>query len=141
MKTEQETPRQKNMLRVIFEDRVGFGDLEDFFPEVINWQPLYDLYVAKDEVVVSVEVTGIPPRDIMLYCGKTYLLVKGARRSPRYLDKDCCVFHNLEIPYGQFYRRIDFPLPVEPHKLLIQVENGLLTVRLPVLKEKFIPIE
>ena len=141
MKTESETAHQNNTLRVIFEDRVGLNDLENFFPEVINWQPLYDLYVVKDEIVVTIEVTGIEPRDVMIYAGKTYLLVKGKRRSPEYLDKNCCVFHNLEIPFGQFFRRIDLPLPVEPHKIKVQIENGLLTLQLPVLKEKFIAID
>lgn len=141
MKSDPETTNQKNTLRVIFEDRVGLSDLEDFFPEVINWQPLFDLYVVKDEIVVTIEVTGIEPRDVMIYCGKTYLLVKGKRRSPEYLDKNCCVFHNLEIPYGQFYRRIDLPLPIEPHKIRVRIENGLLTMQLPVMKEKFIAID
>jgi HSP20 family molecular chaperone IbpA len=141
VKPEQETLTPKNSLHVIFEDRVGLHDLEDFFPEVINWQPLYDLYVVKDEIVVTVELTGIEPKDIMIYAGKTYLLIKGVRKSPEYLDKDCCVFHNLEIPYGQFFRRIDLPLSVEPYKIRVRIENGLMTVRLPAVKEKFIPIE
>lgn len=138
MKTE---PEAKNALRVIFEDSVGLDDLDDFFPEFINWQPLFDLYVVKDEVVVTVEVTGIEPRDIMVYAGKTYLLVKGIRRSPDYLTKDCCVFHNLEIPYGQFFRRIELPVPVTPVKMKVSIRNGLLTVNVPVAKERIIPID
>ncbi len=138
MKTE---PEAKNALRVIFEDSVGLDDLDDFFPEFINWQPLFDLYVVKDEVVVTVEVTGIEPRDIMVYAGKTYLLVKGIRRSPDYLTKNCCVFHNLEIPYGQFFRRIELPVPVTPVKMKVSIRNGLLTVNVPVAKERIIPID
>lgn len=134
-------PEAKNALRVIFEDSIGLEDLEDFFPEFINWQPLFDLYVVKDEVVITIEVTGIEPRDIMLYCGKNYLLVKGIRRSPEYLTKDCCVFHNLEIPYGQFYRRIELPVPVETTKLKVVIHNGLLTVTVPVIKERVINID
>jgi len=126
---------------VIFEDEVGLEDLDDFVPEFINWQPLFDLYVVKDEVVVTVEVTGIEPRDIMVYAGKTYLLVKGIRRSPDYLTKDCCVFHNLEIPYGQFFRRIELPVPVTPVKMKVSIRNGLLTVNVPVAKERIIPID
>lgn len=134
-------PEVKNALRVIFEDSVGLDDLDDFFPEFINWQPLFDLYVVKDEVVITIEVTGIEPRDIMVYAGKTYLLVKGIRRSPDYLTKDCCVFHNLEIPYGQFYRRIEFPVPVTPTKMKASIRNGLLTVTVPVAKERIVPID
>lgn len=138
MKPESEA---RNALRVIFEDSVGLEDLDDFLPEFINWQPLFDLYVVKDEVVVTVEVTGIEPRDIMVYAGKTYLLVKGIRRSPEYLNKDCCVFHNLEIPYGQFFRRIELPLPVAPTRLKASIHNGLLTVTVPAAKEHVIPID
>lgn len=126
---------------MIFEDSVGLEDLDDFLPEFINWQPLFDLYVVKDEVVVTVEVTGIEPRDIMVYAGKNYLLVKGIRRSPEYLNKDCCVFHNLEIPYGQFFRRIELPLPVAPTRLKASIHNGLLTVTVPAAKEHIIPID
>jgi HSP20 family molecular chaperone IbpA len=107
----------------------------------IEWQPYYDLYVEQDEVVITLELAGIDMKDVIVYAHKSHVTITGARRRPKQFTPDCCTFHNSEIPYGRFYRRIDFPLPVVPAKQYHQVHNGLLTLCFPVIKERIIPID
>lgn len=107
----------------------------------IQWQPYYDLYVLDDEIVVTLEMAGVEIKDVSIYAHKWHVSVDGNRPKPQRFTPDCCTFHNSEIPYGRFYRKIEFPLPVEPGNLRYEINNGLLTILFPIVKEKVIPIE
>lgn len=107
----------------------------------IEWQPYYDLYVLNDEVVISLELAGVDLKDVIMYVHKSHVTITGTRRRPPQFTPDCCTFHNSEIPYGRFFRRIDFPLPVIPTQQHHQIHNGLLTVFFPIIKERIIPID
>lgn len=107
----------------------------------IQWQPYYDMYIYNDDVVVTLELAGIDLKDILIYAHKTHVTLTGTRRRPPQFAPDCCTFHNSEIPYGKFYRRIEFPVPVLPDKQRHNVHNGLLTLFFPVIRERIIPIE
>jgi HSP20 family molecular chaperone IbpA len=107
----------------------------------IQWQPYYDMYILNDEVVVSLEIAGIDLKDVLIYTHKSHVTITGTRRRPPQFTPDCCRFHNSEIPYGRFFRRIEFPVPVMPDKQRHHVYNGLLTLFFPVIKERVIPIE
>jgi len=107
----------------------------------IEWQPYYDLYVLNDEVVVTLELAGINMHDVILYVHKSHVTITGTRRRPPQFTPDCCTFHNSEIPYGRFFRRIEFPVPIIPADQHNKVYNGLLTLNFPVVKERIIPID
>jgi HSP20 family molecular chaperone IbpA len=127
-------------IRIIFEEIRQYEDKDVLISDLINWQPLYDLYVMADEVVVNIDIAGVDNNDFSVYVAKQYLVIDGVREKQG-VSRDCCVFHNLEIPYGRFYRRIDFPVPVESRKCQHRLDNGILTLRFPILQEKIIPIE
>ena len=131
----------KKEVRVIFGDIAVFDDVSDYSSDFISWQPLYDLYIMEGEMVITVEIAGIKPSDFSIHITRNHLVINGTRRSPEILSKKQCKFHNIEIPYGPFYRRIDFPLPVEPKQYQYCLNNGILILRFPVEKEKIIPIE
>ena len=132
---------ETNVVRVIFDDIEVYDDMAGDTPDFISWQPLYDLYIIGDEMVITIEIAGIKPKDFSIHIAKNHLVIDGIRRSSEILSKKACKFHNIEIPYGPFYRRIDFPLPVEPRQYQYGLDNGILTLRLPIEKEKIIPIE
>jgi len=119
----------------------GSGGENIFISDFVNWQPFYDLYVTGEKMIITIEIAGVRVRDIAIYAAKTFMVIDGIRRSPEKIDKNHCTFHNLEIPYGRFNRRIDFPWPVEPRKCQYRIENGILTITLPIMKERIIPIE
>ena len=125
-------------LNVLFDET---AELEDTALVIIHWQPLYDLYVSGDEVVVTIEIAGVDVKDFALFLGREYLIIDGIRKSTDVFTNACCTFHNIEIPYGRFNRRIDLPVPVEPKQYQYVMNHGILTLRLPCVREKVIPIE
>jgi HSP20 family molecular chaperone IbpA len=111
------------------------------FSELINWQPLYNLYTTPDGIMVHLELPGVNEGNITVYLRRRYMIVTGSRVTPPGLTGECCVFHNLEIPYGSFTRRIDFPITIETQQYSYDLQAGILTMQFQALKEKIIPIE
>jgi len=111
---------------------------------IINWQPPYDLYLINETVFISIELPGVDMKDVVLYVGHDRLIISGTKKPllvNEEIDRNNLVFHTLEISYGKFVRRIDFPMPIEPRNGVYNMENGVLTIKWPVLKEQIIPIE
>jgi HSP20 family molecular chaperone IbpA len=133
--------RKKASLRIIFDSMPDLGTNDIIISEFVNWQPLYDLFIIKEKVVVTIEIPGVDVKDFSVYVCRGYMVIDGYRKSPSWLDRNCCTFHNFEIPYGRFIRRIEFPLLVEPKQYQHVIENGILTLTFPIEKEKIIPIE
>ena len=131
---------KKGDIRIIFDDMPDF-DEDILIGNLVNWQPLYDLYVMADDVVVTIEIAGVDIKDFSVYVERLYMLIDGIRKSPGMLNKEYCIFHNLEIPRGRFNRKIDFPIPIKPRQCQYEIENGILILKFPILKEKIIPIE
>lgn len=123
-------------LRIIFDQLHGLKD-----PDFVSWQPPYDLYITEGEVVITIEIAGVKAKDFTIHAARNYLIIDGMRESAELLIKECCRFHNSEIPYGRFNRKIDFPVPVQPKQYKYRMDNGILSLRFPIEKEKIIPIE
>lgn len=128
-------------LKIVFDNMPDFDDQDIIISNFINWQPLYDLYVVDDEVVITIEIAGINIKDFSIYAGKVCMVIDGIRKSPDVVKGEYRTFHNIEIPYGRFNRRINFPVPVEPRNYQYKIENGILTLKFPIMQEKIIPIE
>lgn len=116
-------------------------ETRDMLTDFINWQPLYNLYATDDGIIVHLELAGVDLKDIAIYLQSRYMVVIGNRETPTALTRNCCVFHTLEVAYGRFRRRIDFPVPVEIKGYRHEVRNGMLTLHFQAVKEKLIPIE
>ena len=116
-------------------------DEDPEYREIINWQPLYDLYTVEDEVIVSIDLAGVSAHDVNVFLNKYRLQITGVRRPVPPLKPDCCTFHTIEIPYGRFYQKIDFPVPVQTGQYHLERINGMLIIRIPVIKETVIKIE
>ena len=128
-------------LKIVFDNIPHFDDQDTVISDLIHWQPLYDLYVVNDEVVVTIEIAGVKIKDFSIYVEKKVMIIDGIRKSPHIFTSECLTFHNIEILYGRFYRRIDFPILVEPKQYQYKINNGILTLRFPTMKERIIPIE
>ncbi len=127
-------------IRFIIENDVDY-DESTAYSELINWQPLYNLYTTQDSIVIHLELPGVNERDITVYLRRRYMVITGIRVTPPGLTGECCVFHNLEIPYGSFTRRIDFPVPIQTQEYSYELQAGILTMQFQALEEKTIPIE
>lgn len=126
--------------RFVLDDDLDYA-AEEHPAEFINWEPLYNLYTTADSIIVHLELPGVNLQDVVIYLRTRYMVITGNRSAPASLTTDCCVFHNLEIPYGRFSRRIDFPLPIEIRQYNFEVQDGILTLQFQVLVETIIPVE
>lgn len=127
-------------IRFIVENDVDHEE-SNVFSELINWQPLYNLYTTADGIMVHIELPGVSEGDVTVYLRRRCMIITGIRVTPPGLTSECCVFHNLEIPYGSFTRRIDFPIAIETKQYHYELQKGVLTMHFQALKEKVIPIE
>ena len=126
--------------RFIIQDNIEQEE-QEILSEVINWQPLYNLYTTQDSIVIHLELPGVDLGNVVIYLQRRYMVVTGNGQVPVGLTADCCIFHNLEIPYGRFSRRIDFPVPIELRHYDYEVKEGMLTLQFPVSVETIIPVE
>jgi HSP20 family molecular chaperone IbpA len=131
---------QRTDPQFILDDKINFEE-QEALTDPINWQPLYNLYTVNDSIIVHLELPGVNLQDVVIYLRSRYMVVTGNRRAPSELRRDCCIFHSLEIPYGRFSRRIDFPVPVEIRRYNYDVQDGILTLQFQTLVETIIPVE
>lgn len=137
------TEVSETRIEIVYED-AGFSINEDIFiSEVITWEPPYDLYLLNETIFIIIELPGVKMKDIVLYLGQNSLFISGIKK-PLLMEEigsSNPVFHSLEISYGRFARQINFPMPIEPKKVVYDIKNGVLTMKLPILKEFVVPIE
>lgn len=127
-------------IRFIVDEHPEHG-LHGAIPELTNWQPLFNLCTTSDGVIIHIELPGVELPDVVVLLRSRYMVITGTRIMPAAITDDRCTFHNLEIPFGRFHRRIDFPVPVETQGYRYEIHKGILTLRLRTVQEKFITIE
>lgn len=100
------------------------------------WAPPTDVYETDEAYVVRVEIAGMAEEDIEVCFDQNHLTVGGSR--PAALDARA--YHRMEIASGEFAIEVDFPLPVDPERILAEYLNGILRVVLPRLEPRHISI-
>jgi HSP20 family molecular chaperone IbpA len=75
---------------------------------VPNWQPPVDTLETADAVIVLVALPGVAPQNVEIVHHDGALTVRGMRPMPG--DGARETIRRLEIPYGQFERRLDLPV-------------------------------
>lgn len=74
---------------------------------VPTWEPPVDTLETSDAVIVLVALPGVSPDHVEIVHAKGSLTVRGVRPMPG--DGRRQTIRRLEIPYGQFERRLDLP--------------------------------
>lgn len=95
-----------------------------------SWEPPIDLIESEREMLLVVALPGIEPTDVRLATHANELIVEAVRPNALPPRSNLAVtVHRLEIPYGQFARRVR--LPPGTYELAEQVfRHGCLQVRL-----------
>ena len=94
------------------------------------WEPPVDLYQNGDELRLLVALPGVTPQQLEVVLAPSLILVRGERSLPANFRR--AAIHRLEIPYGQFERRI--ALPSGAFELIDQrLEHGCLVLTLRCL--------
>ncbi len=71
------------------------------------WEPPVDLYENGDGLRLLVALPGVTPAQLEVVLAPTSIIVRGERSLPTHSRR--AAIHRLEIPYGQFERRIALP--------------------------------
>ncbi len=98
------------------------------------WVPPVDVCETERELVVSVELPGVRAGAVEVTLTNTHLRVSGRKRrsAPRGAARHLC----LERSYGEFRRVVPLRRPVRAKDATAELKDGLLTVRLPKLRER-----
>jgi len=93
------------------------------------WAPHVDVYEADGQLVVLVELAGVPKERIQIEVKNDQLTLRGQRRLRHRGDQR--TFYALEVPYGGFERRIRLPFAVDATRAEASYQDGFLEIVMP----------
>ena len=98
------------------------------------WLPPVDLCESDECVTVRIELPGVRAEQVEVSLTSEELRVRGRKRkgAPRGVTRHLC----SERSFGQFARAIPLRWPVNRDAAAAALKDGVLTVRLPKLKER-----
>ena len=98
------------------------------------WFPPVDLCESDEFVTVRIELPGVRAEQVEVSLTSEELRVRGRKRkgAPRGVTRHLC----SERSFGQFARAIPLRWPVRRDGAEAALKDGVLTVRLPKLKER-----
>jgi HSP20 family protein len=96
-----------------------------------RFQPQCDCYRTDDppELHVTLELPGVDPAAVRIVAVGTALLVSGVRERPHAAGAR---YHQVEIEYGPFERRIELAEDVDADAATATYEAGMLLLEVPL---------
>jgi HSP20 family protein len=129
-------PSLRDEMDKLFEDffgRTGFPAASE-----TGWMPASDVYETKKDVVVTMELPAIDPKEVSILIVEDRLTVKGEKKKEvEARDED---FYRCERTYGSFQKTIQLPAEVVGDKAKATYRDGVLKIVVPK-SEKAIPKE
>lgn len=98
---------------------------EFFRPAPSGWEPPVDLLETENELIIIAALPGVRAAEVELVIGGAELAIVGTRRLPAVLGP--ARVHRMELPHGQFERRIALP-PGAYELSRRDLQDGCLTV-------------
>jgi HSP20 family protein len=95
-------------------------------------EPPVDIYQTDKDVVVVMEIAGIPDAEVELEVEGRSMCVSGQRRPIGSLPG--CVYSQMEITHGAFRRDLLLPAEVNAETADAVYKDGILEIRLPIAK-------
>jgi HSP20 family protein len=104
-----------------------------------RFEPNSDVYVdeAGGRIVVQVELAGAVADDLRVALDDRYLYITG-RRAPSAEHRSTTILQK-EIQYGEFFKRIRLPVPVQEGTVAATYRDGILTIALPLGRHERFP--
>ncbi|MEK7120356.1 MAG: Hsp20/alpha crystallin family protein [Patescibacteria group bacterium] len=99
-------------------------------PTEIDGQLVLDVYKKTNEIIVQSTVAGVSPENVEIFFGGNILTVQGSRHRHENIPEEN--FYHQECYFGSFSRSIKIPEDIEPKKISASLENGILTIKLPL---------
>lgn len=99
-----------------------------------TWLPPVDVWETEDELVLSLDLPGIPEDGIAVELDDSVLTVSGQRE--RTAEHSSERFYRFERRFGTFSRSITLPQGVREDAIKADYRNGVLEVRVPKPEEQ-----
>jgi HSP20 family protein len=107
--------------------------LRRFSKALAEWAPKTDVFEHNGHLVVKADLPGLKREDIEVKMENGDLVLTGERKEETEVnEKD---FYRCERTVGSFYRRLPLDFEVDPKKVEAKFADGVLEVKLPMLKE------
>jgi HSP20 family protein len=120
-------PSLKEEMDKVFEDffgRAGFPSLRES-----GWMPAVDVHETKKDIVVTMDIPAIDPKEVSITVIDDKLTVKGERKRETELKEED--FYRNERVYGSFQRTIQLPAEVLGDQAKATYKDGVLKVVVP----------
>lgn len=117
------------------------GEIQDLFAELWDvprfsglrhgFRPHCDCYRTSDPPVLHLvlELPGVDPDAVEIVAHDSTLVISGSRARPRAAGAR---YHQMEIEYGPFERRLELGEPVDANDASASYEDGMLRIEFPL---------
>jgi HSP20 family protein len=99
------------------------------------WVPNVDLCETQHNIVIRVELPGVPASDVELSIHDGVVRVAGVKREPR-TSKELVCYYCVERTCGRFEREIRINCIVDASRARAELRRGVLTLNLPRISER-----
>jgi HSP20 family protein len=111
-----------------------FAGVEPIRPTAAGaWMPPMDVYETEDDIVATVELPGIDPKDVEVAVEDSTLTISGTRELSSEVAEEN--FYRIERRYGSFSRAITLPQTADTGKVEAAFDKGVLTVEVPKVEK------
>lgn len=93
------------------------------------WAPRVDVYETADAFIAVAELAGVDPDAVTIEIEAEEVVLSGRRSPAAPVEGAECL--QIEVPFGEFERRLLLPAPVDAAAASADLSDGTLTVRLP----------
>jgi len=119
-----------NRMNRIFGDS-SFGNLT----YGANWVPPVSVEERNGEILLTAELPGMTGNEVEINLENNVLTISGEKTEAREEGQPSGKFHLVERSFGSFRRSFTLPRTIRADAITAEVDNGLLTVRLPKADE------
>jgi HSP20 family protein len=98
-----------------------------------NVSPTVDIYEEGNDMVLKAELPGMKKEDIKIDLAEHVLTISGEKSKTEKIERKD--YYRNERTYGSFCRRFEMPADLDTEKIKAHFEDGILEVRIPMLKE------
>ncbi|TGK00850.1 Hsp20/alpha crystallin family protein [Leptospira semungkisensis] len=123
--------RQQDFFSEVRRIQNRFHNLFEPVWEGARTSPALNVYSDQDKITVTAEVPGLSPEDLEITVAHNLLTISG-----EWKDEGQAKPRRIERARGSFKRQLELPVAVDSEKVQATVNEGILTLVLPVLESE-----
>ena len=127
----RELEAMQNEMRRLFGQMTGLGQA-GAEGEAGSWLPPLDVSETESDIVLSLDLPGVPQDRIAVEVDDGTLTVGGSRERPANEGER---FYRVERRFGTFSRSVPLPAGIDDRRIQAEYRDGVLEVRIPKPEE------